>query len=199
MSESLVASGHPRQKSPSPRAACYTYSIHHSKMRLFFLLSLLLTAARCAPQEESEESRGGGGNGGPTFDYIVVGSGPGGGPLAANLARAGHSTLLIEAGDDQTANTNVSLVFEFAKAWNDPATAWDFWVKHSEDEARNMKYEHLTWRQTNGSFYVGQDPPPGAKLLGVWYVALNLQVSCIPMLTQVDTQVSSRGYTGRLL
>jgi choline dehydrogenase len=39
-----------------------------------------------------------------TYEYIVVGSGPGGGPLASNLARAGHSVLLIEAGDDQTEN-----------------------------------------------------------------------------------------------
>jgi choline dehydrogenase-like flavoprotein len=33
-----------------------------------------------------------------TYEYIVVGSGPGGGPLASNLARAGHSVLLLEAG-----------------------------------------------------------------------------------------------------
>lgn len=39
-----------------------------------------------------------------TYEYIVVGSGPGGSPLASNLARAGHSVLLIEAGDDQTEN-----------------------------------------------------------------------------------------------
>lgn len=39
-----------------------------------------------------------------TFEYIVVGSGPGGGPIASNLARAGHSVLLLEAGDDQTEN-----------------------------------------------------------------------------------------------
>jgi choline dehydrogenase len=36
-----------------------------------------------------------------TFEYVVIGSGPGGGPLASNLARAGHSVLLLEAGDDQ--------------------------------------------------------------------------------------------------
>jgi choline dehydrogenase len=35
-----------------------------------------------------------------TFEYIVVGSGPGGGPIASNLARAGHSVLLVEAGYD---------------------------------------------------------------------------------------------------
>jgi choline dehydrogenase len=63
-----------------------------------------------------------------TYDYIVVGSGklprilqircteftagPGGGPLASNLARANYTVLLIEAGDQsvQTAkNTRLSL------------------------------------------------------------------------------------------
>ena len=57
-----------------------------------------------------------------TYEYIVVGSGPGGGPLAANLARAGHSVLLLEAGDDQGKNTNVSLINNFNKAGNDEKT-----------------------------------------------------------------------------
>ena len=36
------------------------------------------------------------------YDYIVVGSGAGGGPLACRLAMAGFSTLLIESGNDQS-------------------------------------------------------------------------------------------------
>lgn len=34
------------------------------------------------------------------YEYILVGSGPGGGPLAARLAIAGHKVLLIDAGGD---------------------------------------------------------------------------------------------------
>src|SRR5262249_59310025 len=32
------------------------------------------------------------------FDYIVIGSGAGGGPVSANLADAGYTVLLLEAG-----------------------------------------------------------------------------------------------------
>lgn len=39
------------------------------------------------------------------YDYIVIGSGPGGGPIASNLARANYSVLLLEAGD-QSPNGN---------------------------------------------------------------------------------------------
>lgn len=54
---------------------------------VFLLSSLALSKVAIAPNA--------------TYEYIVVGSGPGGGPLAANLARAGHSVLLLEAGDGE--------------------------------------------------------------------------------------------------
>jgi len=104
-----------------------------------------------------------------TYEYIVVGSGPGGGPLAANLAKAGHSVLLLEAGDDQTENVNVSQWLNFNSAGNDPATRWDFFVKHSDDEAREARYLHRTWRKPDGSFFVGVDAPAGSKPLGIYY------------------------------
>lgn len=40
----------------------------------------------------------------------VVGSGAGGGPLAARLALNGKRVLLIDAGDDQGENLNVQVL-----------------------------------------------------------------------------------------
>ncbi|CAN9180140.1 unnamed protein product [Alternaria alternata] len=103
-----------------------------------------------------------------TYEYIVIGSGPGGGPLAANLAKAGHSVLLIEAGDDQWNNSNSATVWNNTLAINDPLTRWDFFV--SRDEPRfDEGFEFTTWRQANGEYYVGLDPPAGAERLGVYY------------------------------
>jgi choline dehydrogenase len=94
------------------------------------------------------------------YDYIVVGSGPGGGTVASNLARANYSVLLLDAGDQSTANTNDQYPAQIT---------WDFFVKHYADE-RQLKNSHLTWRTKEGSYWVGRDnPPSGAKLLGVYY------------------------------
>ncbi|KAI1443191.1 GMC oxidoreductase [Annulohypoxylon stygium] len=103
------------------------------------------------------------------YDYVVVGSGPGGGPLAVELAKSGHSVLLLEAGDDLSDDPVYQNMGRMAEAANDPRTRWDFFVKHSDDPERESKYEHMTWRTTNGSFYVGLDPPEGAEQLGVYY------------------------------
>jgi choline dehydrogenase len=40
-------------------------------------------------------------------------------------------------------------------------------VKHSDDDAREARYLHRTWRKPDGGFYVGIDPPEGAKAEGI--------------------------------
>ena len=72
-------------------------------------------------------------------EYIVIGSGPGGGPLACNLAKAGHRVVLMEAG---TAGTEPDLQAEmkapilFAVASADPRIAWEFYVRHYADDTQ---------------------------------------------------------------
>lgn len=59
------------------------------------------------------------------FDYIVVGSGAGGGPVAANLAKAGFTVLIIEAGSNfQTQNYDVPAFHP--KSTEDPGMCWNF-------------------------------------------------------------------------
>jgi choline dehydrogenase len=69
------------------------------------------------------------------FEYVVVGSGAGGGPLAANLARRGHTVLLLEAGGAD-APINYSVPAFHGLATEDPALSWQYFVKHYADEQR---------------------------------------------------------------
>jgi choline dehydrogenase len=71
-------------------------------------------------------------------EYIVVGSGAGGGPLAVNLAKAGHKVVLIEAGDD--GGDDIASVPGFNPVVvEDPRVRWDYFVRHYADDARQRR------------------------------------------------------------
>jgi choline dehydrogenase-like flavoprotein len=70
------------------------------------------------------------------FDYIIVGSGAGGGPVAANLASAGFKVLLIEAGYEYK-DLNYDVPAFHGQATQDAEMRWDFFVEHYSDPARN--------------------------------------------------------------
>lgn len=74
-----------------------------------------------------------------TFEYIVVGSGAGGGPLACNLARNGHKVLLLEAGDDQGARMEYQVPSFHGKSTEVPEMRWDFFVQHYDDAVQQKK------------------------------------------------------------
>ena len=87
----------------------------------------------------------------PDFDYIVIGSGAGGGPVAARLAEAGYKVGLIEAGlAPEHVWYDVPVLHGFAS--EHPDISWEFFPKHYEDEAqskRDWKYQ----KDKGGVFY----------------------------------------------
>lgn len=132
---------------------------------LLVLPSCVLSTASSLPPRD-----GPGPNSGEedVYDYIVVGSGPGGSPLATNLAKAGHSVLLLEAGDDQTGDISTHILqIGFPQFTN----RWDFYVRHFADGATQLRNNHLTWQRADGSLWVGNGSaaPADATLLGIYY------------------------------
>jgi choline dehydrogenase len=84
------------------------------------------------------------------YDYVVVGSGAGGGTVAARLAEAGRTVLLLEAGGDPLSLTGTRLPEDYQVpafhpfASENPALRWDFFVRHYDDDERQKKDSKFT-------------------------------------------------------
>ncbi|HEY4263922.1 MAG TPA: GMC family oxidoreductase [Micropepsaceae bacterium] len=84
------------------------------------------------------------------YDYIVVGSGAGGGTVAARLAEAGMRVVLLEAGSDSGAIDAARLPGDYEVpafhtfASENPAMRWDFFVNHYTGTARQQRDSKCT-------------------------------------------------------
>jgi len=74
------------------------------------------------------------------FEFIVIGTGAGGGPVAANLAKAGKRVLVLEAGGD---GNNPRSRFKYEIPGSDPRTdpelGWAYWINSRAKEADRRK------------------------------------------------------------
>src|SRR4051794_31055468 len=88
------------------------------------------------------------------YDYVIVGSGAGGGTLAARLAEAGMRVVILEAGGDPRVGPKLPEDYDVPAfhplASENPAMSWDFFVRHYADEARQRRDPKL---RAGGIYY----------------------------------------------
>jgi choline dehydrogenase len=127
----------------------------------------------------------------PDYEYIVVGSGAGGGTVASRLAEAGHSVILLEAGADprrlrgsdpvEPDKNRLPLDYDIpafhAFASENEAVKWEFFVNHYADPDKDKldwKYvREYDGKNVNGILY------PRAGTLG-GCTAHNAQILIYP-------------------
>ncbi|CAH0002408.1 unnamed protein product [Clonostachys byssicola] len=128
---------------------------------IYFLSGLVATAWGAVAPKATNETE---------YEYVVIGSGAGGGAVAATLARKGHSVFLIEAGEDRGEELTQQIPALSGQAAEGLNSSWQFFVHHyRNNETQAYRDPHYTYLMSNGSYHIGPNPPEGAEPLGIVY------------------------------
>lgn len=92
---------------------------------------------------------------------------------------AGYKTLLIESGNDQNGNVNITVPGYQAVVTQDPKLRWDIFVNHYQDQTRAMRDPKFTYEVGPYEYHVGPDPPSGATPLGILYPRAGTLGGCV--------------------
>lgn len=110
-------------------------------------------------------------------EYIVIGSGAGGGPLACNLAKAGHKVVLFEAGGGD-GDDIAAVPFFTPFTSEDERLRWDYFVRHYADDVQ---------QQRDSKFVKEQN---GIERDGIWYPRVGALGGCTVHSFLVETYPS---------
>jgi len=112
-------------------------------------------------------------------EYIIVGSGAGGGPLACNLALAGYKVMLFEAGGANDAEDIAAVPFFSGFTTEDDRISWDYYVRHYADTAQ---------QQRSSQYLPDKD--------GIWYPRVGSLGGCTVHSFMVDIYPSESDWDG---
>jgi choline dehydrogenase len=132
-------------------------------------ITKLLTQNSVAPSDHRNSRRATSNTWLENYEYVVVGSGAGGGPVAARLAIAGYKVLLIDAGNDQGSSYQQKVPALMLQSTEYEPMRWDYYVNHYQNLSRQERDSKMSYRTTASDLYVGLNPPAGATPLGILY------------------------------
>lgn len=116
------------------------------------------------------------------YDFICIGSGPGGGHMCSNLAIAGFKVLLLEAGGDNGEDLIQSVPAMNIASTEDWSMEWAYYIHKYDDTEEDKRDSKMVYNTTDGKMWSSYNQtgnlgtpatsgeiPEGAEPLGIYY------------------------------
>lgn len=116
------------------------------------------------------------------YDFVCIGSGPGGGHMCSNLAVAGFKVLLIEAGGDGGEELIQSVPAMNIASTEDWSMEWAYYIHKYDDIEEDKRDTKMIYNTTEGKMWswynstgnlgtaaTSVEVPEGAEPLGIYY------------------------------